>query len=237
MENSEQSSEQSSEQTSNEEGGQAVDTNTSSQSEETQGASTGEQADTSSEIKSNGSTVGLQKSEPDESVDSSKDFSNNLDALVNAALNDELTAEQRQQLDDGGLGSHFDMIVSGHRAKVAENDAQIVGVVGGKEAYGELQEWALSNLDDSEIESFNMAVLESGNIGLAKLAVEGLQARYHKANGQAPQKRIEAGGTANEASRPFADVHEYINETMSRKYRQDPEYAAQIEAKRNISGF
>ena len=230
------------EQENSEQSNEEVTTNSTEQTstsgqEETQQASTGEQADTSKSIETNGSTVGLQKKEVSEEVDSGAQFSQELDDLVSAALNGGLSDEQKESLDKQGLSQHFDMIVQGHQAVVAKNDAEIVEVVGGVEAYGELQEWALSNLSDSEIESFNMAVVESGNIGLAKLAVEGLQARYQREHGQTPSKRIEAGGTANEATRPYSDRNEYINETMSIKYRQDPEYAAQVEAKRNLSGF
>lgn len=233
---SEQSSEQSNEQSSENSSEQTTQSIETSQ-EETQQSSTGEQADTSEALETNGSEVGLQKKESDGQVESGEEFSNSLDELVNAALNGGITDEQRDMLDKQGLGQHFDMIVQGHQAAVAKNDAEIVGVVGGKEAYGELQEWALSNLSDSEIESFNMAVIESGNIGLAKLAVEGLQARYLKVNGSAPSKRIEAGGTANDSTRPYSNNMEYINDTMSMEYRQNPEYAAKVEAKRNLSGF
>jgi len=206
-------------------------------SEETQQASTGEQVDTSHEIKTNGSEVGLSKKQEEESSEPSPYSSDNINGLIEAALNGELTDEQRASIDEDGLGQHFDMIVNGHKAEIAKNDAEIVGVAGGQEAYTELQEWAVSNLDDSEIDAFNRAVLETGDIGIAKLAVEGLQARYQRANGQAPNKIIEAGGTSNESNRPYNNVNDYINETMSMKYRQDPEYAAQVEAKRNLSGF
>ncbi len=226
--NSEQSSEQVNEST---------DQSVSSGQEGTQQASTGEQVEASNSIETNGSEVGLVKPAASEEVDSGEAFSQGLDALVHEALNGNLSDEQREMLEKQGLGGHFDMIVNGHKAEIAKNDAEIVSVVGGKEAYGELQEWALANLNDSEIESFNMAVVESGNIGLAKLAVEGLQARYLKVNGQAPEKRIEAGGTANDATRPYSSQMEYIQETMSVEYRQNPEYAAQVEAKRNLSGF
>jgi len=222
---------------SNEEMISSSEQSASNNQEETQQAPTGEQVDTSDSIDTNGSEVGLQKKETPESSESGEEFSKSLDGLVQAALNGNLSDEQREALDSQGLGSHFDMIVNGHKAEIAKNDADIISVVGTKEAYGELQEWALSNLDDSEIESFNIAVLESGNIGLAKLAVEGLQARYLKVNGQSPDKRIEAGGTANDSTRPYSSRDEYITEAMSQKYRQDPEYAAQVENKRNLSGF
>ena len=221
----------------NTEGSQTEQGSSEQVQEGTQQASTGEQVDASQELRTNGSEVGLQKKESEGQVESGEDFSKGLNSLVDLALNGELSEDQRAALDAQGLGDHFDMIVSGHKANIEKNDAEIVGVVGSKEAYGELQEWALSNLDDADIESYNMAVIESGNVGLAKLAVEGLQARYLRENGQAPSKRIEAGGTANEATRPYANVNDYINETMSTKYRQDPEYASQVEAKRNLSGF
>jgi len=221
---------------SNEETSNSMDQSDNNQ-EETQHASTEQQVDTSDSIEMNGSEVGLQKKEPSEEVDSGEEFTKGLNDLVQSALNEKLTPEQRQAIDDQGLGGHFDMIVAGHKAQIEKNDAEIIGVVGNKEAYSELQEWAVSHLDDADIASFNHAVISSGDIGLAKLAVEGLQARYLKANGSAPQKRIEAGGTANEENRPYSDRDEYIRETMSMKYRQDPEYAALVEAKRNRSGF
>jgi hypothetical protein len=205
-------------------------------SEETQQTSTqGKQEDTS--IKTNGSEVGLQKSDKPSDVEAGESFSENLDKLVSAAINGELSEEQRQQLAEAGIDKHFDLIVSGRQAEIAKNDSEIMGVVGSKEAYGELQEWALANLDDTDIASFNHAVLKSGDIGLAKLAVEGLQARYLRANGQDPNKVIESGGTSNEGSRPYSNPQEYIRDTMDIKYKQDPEFAAKVEAKRNLSGF
>lgn len=203
---------------------------------ETQESPPETQAETTSDIGTNTEAVGISK--PEES-DEGEDFdvSGALSDLVSGALAGSLTDEQRDAIQKAGLDGHFDMIVAGHKAQQEANDKEIFDVVGGKESYSELQEWAIANLNDSEIESFNNAVLKSGDIGLAKLAVEGLQARYAKVNGQAPNKVIESGGTANEDSRAFSSVDDYINETMSLKYKQDPEYAAQVEAKRNLSGF
>ena len=215
----------------NENGNESIDT------ENTPQDTSGQQEEISSDLQTNGSELGLQKQEEPASEDAALQFSSNLDGLVKAALNGELSDDVRASLDKQGLGGHFDMIVNGHKAEIAKNDAEIISVVGGKDSYAELQEWALSNLDDSDIDAFNHAVLESGNIGLAKLAVEGLKARYTEANGRAPSKHIEAGGTANDSTRPYNNRDEYINETMSMKYRQDPEYAALVEAKRNVSGF
>jgi hypothetical protein len=206
-------------------------------SEETQQDSTSQQEDTSHKINTSGSKLGLTEKAEEESSESSEDTSESLDSIVSQALTGELTDEQRKIIDDAGLGAHFDMIVQGHRANIEKNDAEIVGVVGGQEAYGELQEWASANLDDASFDAYNRAVIDSGDMGIAKLAVAGLQAMYLKANGSAPDKVIEAGGTSNESHRPYSNRDEYIDEAMSVKYQTDPEYAKQVEAKRNLSGF
>jgi regulator of RNase E activity RraB len=130
-------SEQSSEESNSEQDSQSVDQS----SEETQQASTEQQVDTSHEINTTGSKLGLQEKSTEESSESEEDNSESIDSIVQMALNGELTDEQRKIIDDAGLGSHFDMIVQGHQANIEKNDAEIVGVVGGQEAYGELQEY------------------------------------------------------------------------------------------------
>ena len=212
------------------------DQSTDQSSEETQQASTEQQVDTSHKINTNGSKLGLQEKSSEESSESEESYLS-VDELVNMALSGELSDEQRKVIEDAGLASHFDMIVSGYQAQIEKNDAEILSVVGGQEAYAELQEWGSNNLSDDEFNAFNRAVVDSGDMGIAKLAVAGLQAMYLKANGNAPDKVIEAGGTSNAADRPYENRDEYIDEYMSMKYKQDPDYAAQVEAKRRLSGF
>jgi len=195
-------------------------------------------ADTTTEIAKTTEAVGLVKKEETENGDSQSDFNSNLNEMVAAALKGELSDEQKAELDKSGLKDNFEMIVEGHKARQAATDNEIYSVVGGKDSYGELQTWAINNLSEAEVESFNNAVLKSGDVGIAKLAVEALNARYIAKNGSAPSKVIEAGGTVNkEENVPFNNPNEYINETMTHKYRTDPEYAAQVEAKRHKSGF
>lgn len=216
------------------------ETTTEAQGEqvETQSDTTNQMADTTeSKPKSNGSELGLEKKVEEENVDSSEMDISALDSLVEMALNNELNEEQIKMLEDAGMSKHFDMIVEGHRAKIAANDKAIFDTVGGKEQYQELQGWAASNLSDKEIETFNKAVLQSGDIELAKLAVEGLHARFAREKGLSPSKRVESGSTTNTSTEKFSSVDDYINEARSFKYKSDPEYAAQVEARRAKSGF
>jgi hypothetical protein len=159
-----------------------------------------------------------------------------IDDIVDEALSGELSEETQKLIDENGLGKHIDMLVAGHKALQEKNDQEVYSVVGGKDSYAELQEWAKNNLSDAEKESVNKALF-SGDLELAKIAIQGVQSRYVAANGKAPDRVIEGGGTANEDSRPFSSRDEYLAEVRNIKYKQDPEYRKQVEAKRNISGF
>lgn len=181
--------------------------------------------------------VGLKKEPKKEDGDSQVKVSEHLNNLVAKAMAGELTDEERKGLEETGFADHFDLIVQGHKARQEAADNELYSVVGNKEAYKELQAWAVSTLSDAEIETFNNAVLKSNDVGIAKLAVEALQARYIKQQGKEPSKVIEGGGGTDTSNKPFASSQEYINETMTRKYKNDPAYAAEVERKRNLSGF
>lgn len=184
----------------------------------------------------NVSTVGITKEEVKEGVPEA-DFGSNLNDLVTRALKEGITQEEQDQLEASGMADNFKMIIEGHQAKQRDTDREIQGIAGGEKEYGELIEFAKANFNDAEVASFNKAVLESGDLGLAKLAVEGLKARYTAQNGQDPQVVVQAGGAAVTSSNTFDTVNDYINETRSMEYRTNPEHAAEVEARRNRSGF
>lgn len=159
-----------------------------------------------------------------------------IDDIVNEALSGELSEETKKLIEDNGLGRHIDMLVEGHKAIQEKNNQEIYSAVGGKESYKELQEWGATALSKKEQESFNKALF-SGDMDLAKLAVEGLKARYVSKNGKAPDRVIEGGGSANTDNRPYSNVNDYLRETQTLKYKQDRDYRAQVETRRNKSGF
>lgn len=209
---------------------------TESTGAETQQAETqsSEQADTTQNEGTVTESMGIQEStETSETVEESQPT---LDDIVTEALAGELSEETQKLVDQNGLGKHLDMLVQGHKAIQEKNNQEVFSVVGGEKSYGELQEWGKNNMSQEQQQAFNEALF-SGNMNLAKLAVQGLQAQYVQANGKSPDRVIEGGGTSNAENRPFSNVNEYINETRSFKYKSDPEYARQVEAKRNKSGF
>ena len=83
--------------------------------------------DTSKEIPASTNDVGLSKPEVVESEDSDN-FGEEINTLVARALAGDLSDEDRTLLDKAGIGQHFDMIVSGHKAQQEANDQQIYDV-------------------------------------------------------------------------------------------------------------
>jgi len=159
-----------------------------------------------------------------------------IDDIVNEALSGELSEETQKLIEENGLGRHIDMLVEGHKAIQEKNNQEIFTLVGGQDSYSELQEWGRSNMSQEDQAAFNEALF-SGNMNLAKLAVQGLKAQYVSQNGKEPNRVIEGGGSANEANRPFSSQMDYLKATQTLQYKQDPAYRKSIEQKRNLSGF
>lgn len=207
---------------------------------ETQGADTQhvdsqstEQEETTQESASVGQSMEIgEAAEPENSEESQV----TIDDIVSEALSGEISEETQKLIEENGLGKHIDMLVAGHKAIQEKNNQEIFSVVGSEQSYQELQEWGVNNMSAEEKEAFNSALF-SGNMNLAKLAVQGLKARYESVVGKSPDRIIEGGGSANTENRPYSDVHEYLKETQTLQYKQNPEYRAQVEARRNKSGF
>ncbi len=179
-------------------------------------------------------SMGIQeKEEVSETTESTQP---SIDDIVAEAMTGEISEETQKIIEENGLGKHLDMLVAGHQAIQEKNNLEVFNVVGGEKSYSELQEWGQHNMSKEQQEAFNSALF-SGNMDLAKLAVQGLQAQYVAANGKSPERVIQGGETSNADNRPFSDVNEYINETRSFKYKSDPAYRQAVESKRNLSGF
>lgn len=191
------------------------------------------QADTTQQDSTLGDSMAIEAAaEPENSEEAQP----TIDDIVNEALSGELSEETQKLIEENGLGKHIDMLVAGHKAIQEKNNQEIFSLVGGQESYSELQEWGKNNMDKDQQEAFNEALF-SGNMHLAKLAVQGLKAQYVAQNGKSPDRVLEGGGSANESNRPFGSPMEYIKATQTQEYKHNPEIRQQIEAKRNLSGF
>jgi hypothetical protein len=209
----------------------AEETSVETQSVETQST---EQVDTTQQESVVTSAMGIEA--PEESETSSESGLPSIDDIVAEVMTGEVSEETQRIIEENGLGKHLDMLVQGHVAIQEKNNQEVFDVVGGEQSYAEMQEWGKHNMSTEQQEAFNEALF-SGNMALAKLAVQGLQAQYVAANGKSPDRVIAGGGSVNDANRPFNNPNEYIQAYQSLEYKNNPEYRQEVERKRNLSGF
>lgn len=218
--------------TTSSEASEATTTEVSAETQSVDSQPTG-QADTTPETTEVNQSMGIT---PKEESENSESGHKSIHELVEAHINGELSEEDQKLIEENGLKDYLNDLAEVRQMRIERNDKEVISVVGSPEAYKELQEWGTNNLSAEEQQAFNDALF-SGNMNLAKLAVQGLKARYENENGKAPDRVIEAGGTANQANRPYSNVQEYIQETQTFQYKQDPEFRAKVESRRNKSGF
>lgn len=134
-----------------------------------------------------------------------------------------------------------------------KNNAEILGVAGGTEAYTEMVTWATSVYSAEEAAAFNSA-LKGGNLQSAKEAVAALRKKFTEVNGSpkaliAKATQVPAGsvpspstpGTAqtnvNPAVKPFASFAEVTEAMKDKRYGKDNAYTAEVYRRVQISNY
>lgn len=152
------------------------------------------------------------------------------DKYTNEVLTDgTLTEDSYKELEAKGFPkSVVDAYIEGQKALAEKASQEIYAVVGGKEAYTEMLQWAGQNLSREEIEAFN-STLEDGNLFEIKMAVRGLKAAYTEAVGTPPKQLIGGYSSGNvDIFESWAQVTEAMKDP---RYDKDPAYRAAIQAK------
>lgn len=126
-----------------------------------------------------------------------------------------------------------DSYIDNLQAKATLVEMEAYNMVGGKEQYAAMGEWAKANFTDAELAAYNAAVV--GSEDQRKLALEGLKARYTAASGSEPDL-LSGSGAANGVD-AFASLAQLTAAIRDPKYKTDPAYRASIEAKLSRSNL
>jgi len=146
----------------------------------------------------------------------------------------ELSEDLYKELQDVGLSKQVvDSYIEGQSIKAERYKSEVTEVVGGIEAYSQMQEWAVDNLSDSEKDALNEAVT-SGNVAKAQMAVQWLQQKY-QANEGNPPKLVE--GTPASVGSVFENQEEYIHAISDSRYETDPRYRREVDQKLERSTY
>lgn len=169
-----------------------------------------------------------------------QESSNYNEAVVEASqeffANDgQLSEETYQKLEQVGLPRDLvDSYAAGQQALIQSEEAEIKGVAGGE--YDQMAEWANEHLPSEEIDAFDEAVTE-GTVQQAKLAVQGLYARYQNANG-ASQPKLTQGSVTGSSTMPFKSMQELARAQSDPRYRSgDKAYHQEIDRRLAVSNI
>jgi hypothetical protein len=146
----------------------------------------------------------------------------------------QLSEETYNALEKAGLPRDLvDSYAAGQQALLQSEEAQIKGVANGQ--YDAMAEWANENLPQEEIDAFDEAVT-GGTVQQAKLAVQGLYARYQNATGSTP--KLTQGSVSGVSTMPFKSMQELARAQSDPRYRSgDKAYHEEIDRRLAVSNI
>lgn len=128
-----------------------------------------------------------------------------------------------------------DDFIEGQKVRLQNVETQVHNVAGGKDQYAQMMQWAGSNLSDQEVNAYNKA-MGSGDFNAMSLAVDGLKARFVRANGSAP-KLISGDGSIGDSNAGFGSAFEMTKAMKDPRYGKDPAYTKATEQRAMRSNF
>lgn len=130
----------------------------------------------------------------------------------------------------------IDLVIEGLRARAEKEAQKFYEAVGGEANYKAMIEWASKNLSEDEIEAYNDTIMKGTEKQIA-LAVEGLYARYAKANPSRPKTLIQGITSSANSGDVYTSVAQLTEDMSSERYKKDPafrDYVAKKLARSNI---
>lgn len=110
--------------------------------------------------------------------------------------------------------------------ELTQQDINVVqNSVGGEKEYGKIIEWARSEYNQSEVDSFN-DLIATGNVTAIKFAVAGLKAQYQEANGY--EGKMYSGKPPTTSKDAFRSQQELVAAMSDPRYDEDPAYRQDI---------
>lgn len=162
---------------------------------------------------------------------------NGLDmAAFNAEFNKngKLSEESYAKLAAAGLNRAFvDDFIRGQEAIAQQEINAVFAAVGGEAEFKKVQTWARANLSPQELADFNK-VVDEAPVSVLTTVIQGLQARYARANGREPKL---LNGTPGTNAAPFRSRAEIISAMSDPRYRKDEAYRADVTARLAISNL
>ena len=110
----------------------------------------------------------------------------------------------------------------------SQQEEQLLGAIGGREAFQTMASWAAQNFSEVELKAFNQQVSLSPES--AALALQLLKSRYEQVNGR-DAKLITGGRPVAQGAEGFASKHDMMAAMRDPRYKTDPVFQAEVARK------
>jgi hypothetical protein len=141
----------------------------------------------------------------------------------------QLSPESYAKLEKAGYPKGLvDQYIEGQKALAATYESDIKASAGGAEKWDQVASWAAENLTDAEKIAFNKAI-DSKDVASAKLAVQGLTAKFDAANPS--EGTLLSGRFSNAVGDKYESVAQVTEDMRDPKYQSDPAFRRKVEEK------
>ena len=121
-----------------------------------------------------------------------------------------------------------DAYVQGQFALAEKYQADAMDMVGGRDNYNEMADWARTNMTPGQLQAYNNAVA-SRDPDVIKFAVGALKAQYESSNGYSPKRQLMGStNSSGETVKPFMSRAQYVDAIKDARYERDPAYRAEV---------
>jgi hypothetical protein len=145
----------------------------------------------------------------------------------------ELTDKMFKELEQAGIPSEFvQAYIAGQESISVSEATDVQDTIGGRQNYEAMTEWAQENLTETDIDAYD-DVVTNGTIEQAKMAVQGMYARFLSGGGQAPN--LTQGSTSGDSVKPFNSAAQVTEAMSDARYAKDPAYRATVEKRLQVS--
>lgn len=118
--------------------------------------------------------------------------------------------------------------IEGSKVRRDSATKEFMDAAGGADQYAAMVSWAKESLSPAEKDAYNRQV-NSGDVHSAKFAIEGLRAKYEKANGRQPQLIQGDGQITPAPTGAFKSVQEMTAAMKDPRYKTDAAYRKSVE--------
>ena len=124
--------------------------------------------------------------------------------------------------------------VDGQKALVEQAQQSIFEEVGGRESYEAMISWAKENLEESEVKSYDAAII-SNDMDTAKMVAKGLHAQYFHAVGGAAPKLASGSASATGGGEGYGSWQQVSADMRKPEYREDSAFRQKVKNRLAVS--